>query len=290
MSSATSVVPRLIEIGRLDEARRIVEEHLGRTPDDPWLLAQAARLEVLAGNLDDAEAHAERAVALAPADVGVRWSLFAVLVARMRYHEADRLLEGLAREHPDDPDILAWRARIALVRGDVDLAGLRANEALRTCPDDPQVIAADVLVSLEEGRPRHALERARELFRREPGHREFWAILFRALVANERYREAHELGRERLRANPDDPELVENLIALRVAAGWTRHPLRVLLHNPLLLVLIVVILTLTLAASLAVSHVIAVPIGIALLLGVVAGYRWIHTALWREWYRRRGFR
>ena len=127
------------------------------------------------------------------------------------------LAEALRYAAPDDPELLRLRAELALLDGDLSLAGplvVEAEAAGVLLPVDAQLAWADAL--RQAGRHDEAREVVGELVRRDPDHGGAWLELARLDV--DRGREEDALGALR-RAAELDPEV-------DLHAGRVHHLLR----------------------------------------------------------------
>jgi tetratricopeptide (TPR) repeat protein len=102
------------------------EDALGRAvtlqPDQAVFLRDLADLEAKRHELDRAESHFRRALALAPQDAGMQREFAAFLIANrpavVSLREAGRLLEAAAASAPGNAMTGYWRGRLALQQGE----------------------------------------------------------------------------------------------------------------------------------------------------------------------------
>jgi tetratricopeptide (TPR) repeat protein len=106
--------------GRLDDARRLLEDALARSPAAAPILLELARTELAAKNLDAAERHARRAVETQPADAEAHATLAAVLETSGRLTEAADAFDEAAGIDPRSE----WRAKSRELRDTAELANL----------------------------------------------------------------------------------------------------------------------------------------------------------------------
>jgi tetratricopeptide (TPR) repeat protein len=106
--------------GRLDEARRLLEDALARSPASGLIMLELARVEIEAKNLDTAEQRARQAIEAQPGDAEAHAALGAVLTAAGRTVEAAAAFSRAAEIDPR-PE---WRARSDTLREVADLAAL----------------------------------------------------------------------------------------------------------------------------------------------------------------------
>jgi tetratricopeptide (TPR) repeat protein len=107
--------------GRLEEAARLLIEHLRKHPDEPRGLAQLGQTAMQLGALGQAEHFLRRALARGDRSFETRRTLASVLNQQERLEEAVALFEELAQES-GDPTLKALRAHILTKLGRHDEA------------------------------------------------------------------------------------------------------------------------------------------------------------------------
>ncbi|MEO5727891.1 MAG: tetratricopeptide repeat protein, partial [Byssovorax sp.] len=135
---------RLLDRGDYAEAIEAIGPALGLEPTstEPLLLRATAR--TLAGDEDGAREDLDRAVALAPADPGVRLHRGGYFYKTGRAPLALRELDRAVALGPEDPDTYSSRARVLidLAQHDVRLLGKAIadlNQAIRRSPDSAEL-------------------------------------------------------------------------------------------------------------------------------------------------------
>ncbi len=153
--------------GRLDAARDLLLELLGRHPEDARLVGRLARLEHERGDYD-AEVRAILELArLEPARAGLHYSeLVELALAAYRDDDALRFAEEAARRSAGDADVLVRLGRLHARRRDVERAARAYARALELDPDAHE--AAWELATLERSRgdARRAMELQLSIFER----------------------------------------------------------------------------------------------------------------------------
>lgn len=106
------------------------------TPNPDWLRAElvAAMARYYAGDTREAERRVFNLVVLAPRDAALRQALGTILSGRNRPHAADRQFAAGQVIIPDDVNLAAARADIAISRGDRAVGATQASELLRRDP------------------------------------------------------------------------------------------------------------------------------------------------------------
>lgn len=288
-SAAEQQLEHLVELRRWADARRVLRGALQETPDDPELHAAAARVELGAGRLDEAERSADAALALAPENRRARVVRFAVLRRQDRHAEAEEAILDLLREDPTSAGLLALYAWLMVETLHLEKARALVDEALRLDPSDPTAGNLDAILSIIEGRHDGAEARLAALLRDDPDGEEVIETLLHALVARQRFRATLPVARQLLRARPDDPGLAETVIELRAVTHWSSLPLW-----PIHRFGWTAVIGLWLAAAFGLrlasrAFPKATAVAAVAWLGYVA-YSWIQPPLVRRWVRWRGVR
>lgn len=215
----------LLEIGRVDQARRLGGRALGLDPNDADTLCLLGAIEIEADNFSEATRRAREALARAPDHAGARSLLFEALRGEKSHAEAEAVILGLIRDNPRDADHLADYAALLLDVYQLDKARAIVAEALRCSPDHPKAQVLDALLHVIAGDDASASARLGRMVAADPdaGHVAMTAMV--VLSERHQYKEALEIARELLRANPSEPELVDAVIELRVASHWSMVPL-----------------------------------------------------------------
>jgi tetratricopeptide (TPR) repeat protein len=120
-------------LGRVDDARQLLDEWLAKQPNDALALAERGQLALDANKLPEAETFLQRAIALAPYHRDANYSLYLCLkrqgrtaeaeAAQERMNEAQKVREQLAaltrqlQEKPGDTDLRCQIAQLFLRYG-----------------------------------------------------------------------------------------------------------------------------------------------------------------------------
>lgn len=225
MSTVHLQIDRLLEVGRIREARELLQRAFGEHPGDPDLHVFAARIATRTGDLDEARRQLGRALAANPTHVGARAQLCDLEWTTKDYAAAELITTQLIREAPRNAALLAIYARLMLVTLHLEKARALVNEALRIDPNDETARLVDVLLSTVEGDRHRADAQLEDLVTDNPDGYDVATLLLMALIEQKRNREALALARQLLRASPDDDALVETVIELAVATHWLSWPL-----------------------------------------------------------------
>jgi putative PEP-CTERM system TPR-repeat lipoprotein len=156
---------KLLEEGRGGEALERLAPLLAREPANPVLLNMRGVGLRLSGDLAAARLSFEAA---GSGFLPARINLARLAEIAGDRAEARRQLETLAREHPDDRELLLARVRLERTEGRLGEAA-RLLDRLRTLnPDDIPIRIAQIELDLEAGDAARALRSAEELAARHP--------------------------------------------------------------------------------------------------------------------------
>jgi tetratricopeptide (TPR) repeat protein len=214
----------LIERRRLEQARALVAGALAQSPRDRELLYRAALIDHLEGASEDALATLRSLLAQDPAHVAGRWLLSLVLQDAEQLAEAEGILLGLLRDHPQSAHLLGAYAMLMLRTLHLEKAGRLAAEGLRIDPEDEACLFARAVCEIthSNGASEGALA---QLLQSHPDDAGVVRLLVAALAQRGDSRAALRLARELLRAQPDSEEYLDLVRNLRFATHWSLLPL-----------------------------------------------------------------
>lgn len=132
---------------RWDSARSYIERARMVRPEDPLLEIALGRLELAAGNLDEAESHARDVLEKVPDDVGAMMLIANVAAHQGKDEEVDGWLNRARIANPRALDVSVALARRAVARGASREARNILSDAVRLSPWDPR--ARIVLAELD---------------------------------------------------------------------------------------------------------------------------------------------
>lgn len=151
----------LAKRGKLEQAARLILQHLRQNPDEPRGLAQLGETAMLLGALGQAEHFLRRAIQLGAADFDVRRNLASVLHQQERLDEARAMFEALEQE-TRDPALTAIRARILDKLGRYSEALAVHEQLVRDQPEKPESWIGYGHALRAEGRTEDAIEAYRK--------------------------------------------------------------------------------------------------------------------------------
>ena len=188
-----------------------------RDPPDPWLdeliddcfdayrLSLAAGGASRAGDRSTATRWLERAVALAPEEVGVRFQLAGVYAERGDGAQARGQLERCTVLAPNFPDAWAHLAALSERAGERSAAERIVAAGLRHCPESPGLHLMRARQLREAGRMNEAIDAFRASIRFRPNEADAYLELATTLFRLERVGEGIAELEKALSAEPDHP-------------------------------------------------------------------------------------
>lgn len=215
---------RLVEIGRYDDADRLLQGAFSQSPSDADNYYYAARVASERDQLDAAREHLHELIQSSPQHFEGRVLIADVARRSGRLAEAERVLLELLSERPESPYLFACYARVMLETLHVEKARALIGEALRLSPTEPLALVLDVLVCIVEGKSAEARERLGDIVAASPQARHVAFTMITVLSNEHRYREALEIAQAVFRESPRDPELLDLVVELRARTHWVSIP------------------------------------------------------------------
>jgi Flp pilus assembly protein TadD len=137
--NAAARASALLELGRHEDAERMIRSALHAEPNDPILLVLLARALLGGDKVGEAHSVAIRAVAAAPDSAAALSCLAAALAAKHKYREARRTVERAVDLAPAHGDLHRQHAEILLMSGKPEHALESARRARRLAPEDARI-------------------------------------------------------------------------------------------------------------------------------------------------------
>jgi predicted Zn-dependent protease len=202
-----------------------------RDPPDPWLdsliedCVDPYRLSLAAGTIarngDTAGAHRllERAVAVAPNDVSVRFQLGTLLVQLGRPGEAQEQLERCTVLAPDFADGWAHLTSLLANQGRLQAADRTLAEGLARCPDSPGLHLMLARKLQSAGRTAEAIAEFEQSIRLRPNEADAYVELGNYLISLGREAEGVAQMARGLEAEPGNPVAIGVLAYHAIATG-----------------------------------------------------------------------
>ena len=112
----------LVRSGKYTAAADLLREILETDPGNREARIWLARALSFSGDFPGGEQEYRKVLSAVPGDVEARIGLADVLAWQKRYREAGLLLSDLAKERPDDPEVVIRRGKVALWSGNPEEA------------------------------------------------------------------------------------------------------------------------------------------------------------------------
>ncbi|MBN2496949.1 MAG: tetratricopeptide repeat protein [Deltaproteobacteria bacterium] len=201
-------VQELIEAGKLDEARRLLD---GLEGDEAVLESFRGILDMKAGRPERAIAHFERVLVLKPTQTAVWLYLGQARFQTGRFRESLRALEKGAAVGRKLPAFFQLKARAEKELGLVEAAYGSLEEARGLFPGQDDLVREQALLLVGEGLYAAALSKGQEYLARRPEDRDGYLILGEALRKAGRPREAAVILEQAALRFDQDPEILARL-------------------------------------------------------------------------------
>ena len=192
--------------GRLAEARLLLEELTGDTPDflPAWrLLAQVALAEK---KFDEAVTLADNVILRDPVNIEARLIQIQVLLAKGDVAKAIENLEALDTSFPGIPGIKHQLAHAYLQDGKTVQAARALDQAIAVNPDDTEAVLLLGEVNLRTGKAQEVVTAMRGLLAKRPDLVQAQIILAQAYQSLGQLNEAKAIFKERAKVSPQDPQ------------------------------------------------------------------------------------
>ena len=183
-------VALLAKRGRASEALRVIEEGARILPEDREILLLKATTLEFASRPDDAGSLLSEVQNRWPEWPSVWLAHGIVLAAHQHYEEARQALETAVALGARSPETYYFLADCALRVGRKDNAETLIKQALKLSPEDPWIQALAGRIAMERGEYQLAMERERAAIRQRPRFVEAHNSLARAYAALGRKQEA----------------------------------------------------------------------------------------------------
>ncbi len=194
-------------------ARAYLERALAIEPANPGLLATLARTEMLAGNLDAAEATLMRLLEVPGSRTAARLGLVELAQVRGNAAEARKGLELIRAEDPGAVAPRLMLARMMLAKSEAAPASTVLSEVVAIAPRDAALRLQVARLLGEAGRYDEAMRQVREAVEISPDMSEAWVELARMQLALNQPNPARESAGKAVAIDPDSVEAV-GLLAL----------------------------------------------------------------------------
>lgn len=211
--------------GRLRDARKVLEEFMGRDGESVDLLDAIARIYIAEGDFGSAERILGRSLILEPNNWHAKLLRGGILFASGRDAKAVVDFEEAIKMSPSRPDAYNHLAEVHKKRGDVAKAEETYRRLLALWPGEPLTSNNLANLLLEQNRLPEALSAARDAFEGAPMSPFVWDTLGWALELSGKSQEAAPLLERAFRALPGQPDVAlhwgTNLLSRRSTEAGT---------------------------------------------------------------------
>jgi tetratricopeptide (TPR) repeat protein len=228
-----ALIEGYLRLFRTLDAMACVDHWLELDPDNVRALELRGITYVAGKGVQRGATDFRRVVELDPSRHETRWRLALCLVDLGAYDEALPVLERVARERPDDPDVLVRLARCENMLGRGPDARRHLDDVLARHPDHPAALRTRGQFALADGNPGEAEGWLRRAAAAAPNDYQAQYFLFQALQQQDKTAEA----RAQLRVTEEVKDRTERLSELR-SRKLTERPLDPALHYEMGMLLI----------------------------------------------------
>jgi protein O-GlcNAc transferase len=155
--------------GRPAEALALLRQALARSPEDPSLLLECARVEWMTGDTSGATAHCRAALDRAPSDVAA-WNFMGEIERATDPDAAEEAWRRTLSLAPDNAEALFHLGNLCRERGDPQAARRHYERALESTPGHPGVLNNLGLALEASGERERAIACYREILAANPAH------------------------------------------------------------------------------------------------------------------------
>lgn len=159
-----------LDLGRLDEARRLFGIAVGQSPGDAMLLVEAAVVEAQLGDFRTAERMLDKALKLSPDNADAWYNLGQVARERNVLERAVRLFRKALALDPEFPNAAYGLGEALYVQDKAEEALPWLDAAIRMAPDDAEIMHVRALALDRLGRDREAHDAYQQVLRLQPDH------------------------------------------------------------------------------------------------------------------------
>lgn len=205
-------VQLLHEDGRTDEALKMVQEGIERTPSDRELLLMQAHLLLAAGQKEEALAATDKALKEHPNDEDLLFFRGSLLDMLERKAEALALMEELIKANPDEYRALNYVGyTLAESNKDLDRALTLLHKAVKLAPDQAYILDSLAWAQFKKGQMKEALKTIRRAVAL-PGSEEWtiWDHYGDIAAALNKHDEARRAWTKSLSLEPETDQTIRN--------------------------------------------------------------------------------
>lgn len=210
------------EAGRLDSARRHLEQLLTLTPEAAPVLALLGQVAQAERAWKEARRHFEAAHALVPEHPEYLHLLAQWFIAREGFTEAEALYAGFLEAHPDHPSLQVEYAALLGGRGALNEAETQLTTCLAAHPEQLDAWLLLGNLAAAQGDFERAERAYQEILNRQPQLPEVYRRLGQLALMQGRLTQAKEAFQQALELDRDDAETWSNLGAVLLMQAHTQ--------------------------------------------------------------------
>lgn len=192
-------------LGNYDEAIKLFQQCLDKTPDDAASMFELARLYHLKGNAGDAMTMAEKAVDNDNSNPWYKILLAELYIEQYKYDDAIKIYSTLVKQYPENIDYYYDWANANLYAGKLADA-IKIYDIIEDktgVTDEVSIQKQKIYLQLDK--IEKAAEEIEKLIRHYPDNTKYIAILAELYMSNNMYDEALKAYNRILEVDPDDP-------------------------------------------------------------------------------------
>lgn len=224
MSRDLARAQHLLQLGRFDEASKLLGRHLAQSPDDAEALCLMALATLELDQIDEAVRFIRTAVIASPDDAFTRCVECRVHLRRGMLDEAEASAREAIRIDPNDADGHAALGMVMLRRKRWQAALDAANEGLRIEPEDDASGSVRAMALNHLGAPEAAKRTLEGQLARDPDDAHTHASLGWTHLHARDYDQAEQHFRDALRLDPNLEWAREGVVEALRARHWFYRP------------------------------------------------------------------
>lgn len=214
-------IANLIQAGRLVEARKASQDLQSKSPQEPLGYILEGTVLRRMGELESARGKFRKALEIDPGSGGAAFSLALLQIGEKDFLAAQETLDSALEEQPDNPLLIATKARVAAVLGNQDEVGTLLSRLVELEPDAASPRAQLARYYLLTNEPVKAEETIKSGLIKNPDNPQFLEILGRIQTAQGNLKKAVGTYERLVKAVPDNAEAHYRLAnAYRQVGDW----------------------------------------------------------------------
>ncbi len=193
-------------VGEREMALAAIQEALRRNPRNSLYHTILAHLYFIAGELEGARKEAAVALQLNKTNFRATLIFINTFLKNKEYDNARRMLEKLAKELPDNPEVLGNLGLAYLGLKDLDNALATFEKVLKIQPaNNPALIKVVQIMSLQKKKPEELINRVEEQIQKAPDSASNLILLATLHMGRKQYDKAFKLLKKARELSPQNP-------------------------------------------------------------------------------------